>query len=431
MKKILLLILSVVLLGACSSEDNNNIGGTQTGTLKTYSADLLLATPKGEGTDVITRGLNPAAGEFTNEYPYDYIYLHSADSKTKEEGHQRIRIPLKDVEFCDGCEGIHLEMEVLDNDEGYIVRNEAGDEIKLGKDDEVYFSTIDDTYWKAKVEGASPVTGSDVFFQDTINVNKELLRSAIASDNGITNHDYSKDDLIALLSEGEPEIPMSRHCTAFRVYFMFTDVNEGSDGAAMGFDKGGVTTAWNNMMKEEYNGGEFYIKLYLGPNFAEKYNVYTDDVSNPEEIGYYVTNEQKYQPFEFCDYSTTSGTGGTILFNGFGYITDLGNYLIAPLNTHLNAEDFSVYAFIKYAPEGTVIDDEFLTSDEGAKWFQLQVPSMTLEPNRVHFIILGVDKDNLKVFKETTETNSAKTRAISNGPEEIKVKSAIVKDIVE
>lgn len=413
MKKILLLILSVVLLGACSSEDNSNIGSGQTGNGKTYSADLLLATPKGDKPDINTRGLDEVNGQFTDVYPYDYIYLHSADSETKEGGHQCIRIPLKDVEFCDGCQGIHLEMEVLDNDGGYIVRNEAGDEIKLGNDEKVYFSTIDDTYWKADVQGGSPVTKSDVFYQDN-NVNKELLRSA---------YDYSKDELISLLSEQEPDIPMSRHCTAFRVYFMFTHI--------MGSNMGSMDEASWNTWREGHGGGQYYVKLYLGPNFAEEYNVYADDVKDPNKPGYYVTNQQTYQQFEYCEYGTTSGTGGMIMFNGYGYMTDLGNYLIAPLNTHLSPEDFSVYAFIKYAPEGTTIDEEFKTSDEGAKWFKLQVPSMTLETNRVHYIIMSIDVDNLDVFQETSETTAAKTRAINNGPEEIKVNSVIVKDIVE
>lgn len=418
MKKILLLILSVVLLGACSSEDNSNIGSGQTGNGKTYSADLLLATPKGDKPDINTRGLDAVNGQFTDVYPYDYIYLHRADSKTKEEGHQCIKIPLKDVVFCDDCQGIHLEMEVLDNDGGYIVRNEAGDEIKLGNDEKVYFSTIDDTYWKADVQKASPVTGSNVFYQDN-NVNKELLRSA---------NDYSKDDLISLLSEQEPDIPMSRHCTAFRVYFMFTNVVSDQIGS-MSQDQ------WNEMLTSDYDGGQFYIKLYLGPNFAEEYNVYTDDVKDLNAWGFYVTNQQKYQPFESSFYVTSPGTAETIediiSFTGFGYQTDAGNYLIAPLNTHLPATDFSIYAFVKFAPKGTVIDEDFLTSDEGAKWFQLQVPSMTLEANRVHYVILAVDAGNLEVFKPQEGTTTSATRAVNSEPEEIKVNSVVVKDIVE
>lgn len=417
MKKILLLILSVVLLGACSSEDNSNIGSGQTGNGKTYSADLLLATPKGDKPDINTRGLDAVNGQFTDVYPYDYIYLHSADSKTKEEGHQYIKIPLKDVVFCDDCQGIHLEMSINEEENTYTIGN-GTDFITLNNDEKVYFSTIDDTYWKADVQDASPVTGSNVFYQ-TDGVNEELLRSA---------HDYSKDELISLLSEQEPDIPMSRHCTAFRVYFMFTNVVSDQVGS-MSQDQ------WNEMLTSDYDGGQFYIKLYLGPNFAEEYNVYTDDVKDPNALGFYVTNQQKYQPFESSFYVTSPGTAETIediiSFTGFGYQTDAGNYLIAPLNTHRPATDFSIYAFVKFAPKGTVIDEDFLTSDEGAKWFQLQVPEMTLTTNRVHYVILAVDAGNLKVFKPQEGTTTSATRAVNSEPEEIKVNSVVVKDIVE
>lgn len=417
MKKILLLILSVVLLGACSSEDNSNIGSGQTGNGKTYSADLLLATPKGDKPDINTRGLDAVNGQFTDVYPYDYIYLHSADSKTKEEGHQCIKIPLKDVVFCDGCKGIHLEMSINEEENTYTIGN-GTDFITLNNDEKVYFSTIDDTYWKADVQDASPVTGSNVFYQ-TDGVNEELLRSA---------DDYSKDKLISLLSEQEPDIPMSRHCTAFRVYFMFTNVVSDQIGS-MSQDQ------WNEMLTSDYDGGQFYIKLYLGPNFAEEYNVYTDDVKDPNAWGFYVTNQQKYQPFESSFYVTSPGTAETIediiSFTGFGYQTDAGNYLIAPLNTHLPATDFSIYAFVKFAPKGTVIDEDFLTSDEGAKWFQLQVPSMTLETNRVHYVILAVGAGNLEVFKPQEGTTTSATRAVNSEPEEIKVNSVVVKDFVE
>ena len=417
MKKILLLILSVVLLGACSSEDNSNIGSGQTGNGKTYSADLLLATPKGDKPDINTRGLDAVNGQFTDVYPYDYIYLHSADSKTKEEGHQCIKIPLKDVVFCDDCQGIHLEMSINEEENTYTIGN-GTDFITLNNDEKVYFSTIDDTYWKADVQDASSVTGSNVFYQ-TDGVNEELLRSA---------HDYSKDELISLLSEQEPDIPMSRHCTAFRVYFMFTNVVSDQVGS-MSQDQ------WNEMLTSDYDGGQFYIKLYLGPNFAEEYNVYTDDVKDPNALGFYVTNQQKYQPFESSFYVTSPGTAETIediiSFTGFGYQTDAGNYLIAPLNTHRPATDFSIYAFVKFAPKGTVIDEDFLTSDEGAKWFQLQVPEMTLTTNRVHYVILAVDAGNLKVFKPQEGTTTSATRAVNSEPEEIKVNSVVVKDIVE
>ena len=410
-KQLLFIVSSIILFGACSNNDFDNLTNTEHNIAKTYSSDILLATEKGEEPDISTRGLDPVYGQFTSDYPYKYIYIHSADDNTAEEGHKSLWIPLKDVVFCDGCQGIHLEMDVLDESEGggYIIKNEAGDEIHLAEGEKVYFSTIESSYWNAEVKGASPVTSSSVFIQDN-DVNKELLKSA---------QEYTEDDLINLLSQGEPDIPMMRHCTAFRVYFQFTNVVTDNMGS---IDEEG----WNSTMGEDYSIDHFYIKLYLGPNFTEEYNVYKDDVTDRDKEGFYVTNQQQYQPFEKSEYATTAGTGGMIAFTGYGYETDGGNFLIAPLNTHLSAEDFSIYAFVKYAPDPNNLPDDFLTNDEGAKWFKLQVPSMTLETNRVHYIILAVDVNNLKVF----QNQNAKTRT-ANGPEEMEVKSAVVKDVIE
>lgn len=397
---LLLISLGIFLIWACTRDENGATGKPVVPGI--YSSDLLLATEQGGGTQVSTRGLDSVNGYFTDVYPYDYIYIHSADNKSDEEGHKCLKIPLQDVVFCDGCQGIHLEMEVLDESAGggYIIKNKSGESIKLDEGESVYFSTIDSAYWKANVVGATPVSESDVFIQDS-DVNKELLRSA---------YNYSKEDLVALLSEDEPDIPMTRHCTAFRVYFMFTEFDT-YDGYIPN------ENIWKNLIGEEYGPEHFYIKLYLGPNFTDVYDVYNDLVPNTENKGFYVTNGQQYQPFEVSSYNTESGTSGGVSYRGFGYLTDYGNYLIAPLNKELPAEDFSIYAFVKYTPDIENEPEDFLTSDEGAKWFQLQVPSMTLETNRVHYIILQVDLHNLEVFKTQT---TALTRA-SRGPERIEV----------
>lgn len=123
-KQLLFIALSIIMFGACSNDDFDNLTNTEHNIAKTYSSDILLATEKGEEPDISTRGLDPVYGQFTSDYPYNYIYIHSADDKTAEEGHKSLRIPLKDVVFCDGCQGIHLEMDVLDESEGggYIIK---------------------------------------------------------------------------------------------------------------------------------------------------------------------------------------------------------------------------------------------------------------------------------------------------------------------
>ena len=65
------------------------------------------------------------------------------------------------------------------------------------------------------------------------------------------------------------------------------------------------------------------------------------------------------------------------------------NYLLSPLNTSIPATDFSIYTFIKYKSSD-------YSSDEGASWFQAQIPGITLETNRIHYIIMAFDIEDLR-----------------------------------
>ena len=341
-----------------------------------YSIDITLTAEPGVKSE--TRGLDTENGEFTNVYPYDYIYIHSA--KTDSTTHQSIRIPLENVEHCDGCQGIHMQVEVKDknNGGGYIIR--AGEaEMNLSADDKVYFSTIEGSYWEAETSGATPVSGSKVFVQNK-EINKELLKSQT----------YTKDDLIDLMQQDISTITMKRHVTGFRVYFMFTHVT--ADGST------------ENIIDEDDwitdSPTDFSIKLYLGPNFCHQYDVLNDAVVSGDEGGFYATNNQTYQPFEHVQYAYTTGSGGISIYKGFGYVTDASHYLLSPLNTLIPATDFSIYAFIKYKSSD-------YSSDEGASWFQAQISGITLETNRIHYIIMAFDIEDLRSqFLPTTTTLS-------------------------
>lgn len=413
MKKINILILLFVcgIFGACSNEEYFADDETKTKVSPgTYYADLLLSAEGSDDVNMITRGGPDNNGHFTNEYPYDSIFIHSADNLSNDNGHKSLKINLKKVEYCDDCRGIHLSMTVLENNGGYIIENEEGEKINLNADEKVYFSTIDDTFWKAKVEGASPVSHSDVFIQGENN--KELLRSV---------NEYDMNDLVALLQDGEPHIDMERHCTAFKTFIIFTQVQ--SDGQRL-YDI--TIDEWNNLLgdgTDTYSPNHFYIKLYIGPNFTSEYNVYSDNVTKPEELGFYATNEQKYQPFSDAFYTNMGVSEGEytpVAYNGYGYQTDADNYLIAPLNTNIDASEFSIYAFIKYAPDLSSVDENFLTSDEGAKYFRVQVPRFTLQTNTVHWIALAFDVRNLLAFKQSA-TAPTLTRTLG-GPEKMEVK---------
>lgn len=351
-----------------------------------YSIDITLTAEPGVKSE--TRGLDTENGEFTNVYPYDYIYIHSAKTDTT---HQSIRIPLKNVEHCDGCKGIHMQVEVEENGGGYIIR--AGEaEMNLSADDEVYFSTIEGPYWEAETSVATPASGSDVFVQNK-EINKELLKSKT----------YKKDQLINLMQQDISTITMTRHVTGFRVYFMFTHVT--ADGST------------ENIIDEDDwitdSPTDFSIKLYLGPNFCHQYDVLNDAVVSGDEGGFYATNNQTYQPFERVQYAYSTGSGGIGIYEGFGYVTDASNYLLSPLNTSIPAEDFSIYAFIKYKSSDK-------SSDEGASWFKAQIPDITLEPNRIHYIIMAFDIEDLR-SQFLTETNTL-SRTPWSAPRKIDIK---------
>lgn len=355
-----------------------------------YSIDITLTAESGVKSE--TRGLDTENGEFTNVYPYDYIYIHSAKT---DDTHQSIRIPLEKVEHCDGCQGIHMQVEVKDeeNGGGYIIR--AGEaEMKLSADDKVYFSTIEGPYWEAETSGATPVSGSKVFVQNK-KINQELLKSQT----------YKKEELVKLIEQDIPTITMTRHVTGFRVYFMFTHVT--ADGST------------DNYINEEDwiaklgSPTDFSIKLYLGPNFCHQYDVLNDKVASDDVGGYYVTNNQTYQPFERVQYAYSTGSGGIGIYEGFGYVTDASNYLLSPLNTSIPATDFSIYAFIKYKSSDK-------SSDEGASWFKAQISGITLEPNRIHYIIMAFDIEDLRSqFLPTTTTLS---RTPWSAPRKIDIK---------
>lgn len=344
-----------------------------------YSIDITLTAEPGVKSE--TRGLDTDNGEFTNVYPYDYIYIHSA----KTDGtHQSIRIPLENVEHCDGCQGIHMQVKVEENGGGYIIRaGEEEEEMTLSANDKVYFSTIEGPYWEAETSGATPVSGSKVFVQNKER-NKELLKSKT----------YTKEELVKLIEQDIPTITMTRHVTGFRVYFMFTHV--AADGST------------ENIINEEDwitelgSPTDFSIKLYLGPNFCHQYDVLNNAVVSGDEGGYYATNNQTYQKFERAQYAYTTGSGGIGIYEGFGYVTDASNYLLSPLNTSIPDTDFSIYAFIKYKST----DDK---SDEGASWFQAKISGIVLEPNRIHYIIMAFDIEDLRSQFLTTTTTLSRT----------------------
>ena len=425
---IVFVIIFMTMISSCSTDEYNFTEATNEEiniTPGLYTTDIVLSAKESNNTRSINNG------QFTNEYPYDYIYIHSAD-----EPHQALKVNLKDVYYCNGCQGIHLEIEVNDDGETYTIYNgergaEGTESITLNKKDSVYFSTIPTSTWKAEMAThQTPIEtaiSQDVFV-DTDGINEELLRS---------QYFFDLQDLINLTLVDEstgtyPHIYMERHCTGFRAYFMFTD----PDG-----EYTLSTTLWNLFFNKPYDN--FYTKIYFGPNFCHEYDIRNNIVISEDNGGYYSSNAEEYKPFEKVS-SGQTGDGTpehpTMTYQGFGYMTEGGHYLLTPLNKNIHAEEFRFYVFIKYWDGDGEPDEEWLKSDEGAKWFEVKLENISLDPNMIHYIILTLSyKDLLKEFPESAKNTSSATSSSTltrgwfenRAPQEIDIKPVDVKVITE
>ena len=388
-----------------------------------YSISVNLSPEEDGGEGV--RGLNAEDGTFNNIYPYDYIYLHKADNK-EGDAHESIKIALANSDCIDCDKAIQLEIRV--NDDGsYDVRAKGTETpmLSMGANEQVYFSTIPGAYWNAeKLENQQLFVPDEALptpVQPGLEKTRTILKQTTASSANTEGNDanssgellksqqYNCEQLINL--QASPMIPLSRHCTAFRVYIMFSMVSE--TGAATI-----IPELWG-MLLSGTSYENFYSKVYFGPNFATKYDVLNDAVPADDRGGYYSTMFQddngtnEYKQFGPVEYGATSGGvgGGAYTMNGYGYMTELGNYLLSPLNGHISVDDFGFYVFVKYSKDSSVN----LTSDEGGtvRWFRVNpIPNMSLDRNRVHWIVLAFDLRDLKTLVDAYndgETNTMGT----------------------
>lgn len=400
-----------VFLSSCSNDENYFDNNAPTGHSQLIYQDIVLKADSAKSENKIsTRGIDDDG--FTNDYPYDYIYVHSTTDENKT-----LKVKLKEVDYCGDCRGIHLEMEMNENGDGsYTLKTEAGEdgqqhEIKLSADEEVYFSSYPTNTWTAnRLENAStPITHQDVFIGDD-NINVELLKSDA----------YGKDDLITLLTTPQPQINLTRHCTGFMVTFMFTNVDDRHGGEGDNANRYFVDEeSWPDYLPGT-TPDDFYVKLYIGPNFCHTYDIYNNKVPNDDNGGYYVINNNQYAPLTAVFHQSQGLTGERFVYDGFGYMTSFEDILLSPLNTSMDLSNFSVYAFVKYAPNETDVN-----SDEGS--FYLEIPlneDMTFAVNRIHRFILCLDINKLKEIKEIVDkanTTNILTRGFWNANAPIKL----------
>lgn len=397
---LIIAVFVCLFFSACSNEEDYFADNTQHGSSQIIYSDIVLEAENGEKETNITRGIGDQG--FTNDYTYDYIYVHSTTDESKT-----LKVPLKEVEYCGDCRGIHLEMIVTDNGTGYTLRNADGEEITLGENEKVYFSSYPSTTWEASpLENVStPMLHSDVFTKND-DVNIELLRSELT---------YGKDALIELLQTPAPQIKLKRHCTGFAVNFMFTNVDEygGPDQSEYYVTE----RTWGTYLPNT-TPDDFYIKLYIGPNFCHEYDIFNNSVPEEDKGGYYVIQNNQYVPFGDVRF-TNSGlvTEGEIDFRGFGYKTQAEDILIAPLNKSLDLTQFAIYAFVKYMPDGGDVN-----SDAGSAWLRIPIEDMTFTLNRIHNYIICLDINELKEVMELSGAANTLTRGMWSEPKELRLK---------
>ena len=232
-------------------------------------------------------------------------------------------------------------------------------------------------------------------------INIELLKSDA----------YGKDDLITLLTTPKPQIKLKRHCTGFMVAFMFTNVDERHGGAGNNRPSYYVDEYnWEDFLPNT-NPNDFYLKLYVGPNFCHTYDIYNNKVPDDDQGGYYVINNNQYTQLTGYQCITGGLSGDGYSYTGFGYRTLVEGILLAPLNTAMDLNNFAIYAFVKYAPDGTNVN-----SDEGSFYLKIPLEDMTFTLNRIHKFILAIDINKLKEVIEKTNATNTFTRGFWNTP---------------
>lgn len=201
---------------------------------------------------------------------------------------------------------------------------------------------------------------------------------------------------------------------------MFTNVDESE---SLGYHDYSVTpVTWRNYLPGT-TPDDFYIKLYIDPNFCHTYDIFNNSVPEDDKGGYYVIQNNKYIPLTSVDFGN-SGLGGTegVSYVGLGYATSLEDILLAPLNSSMDLTNFAIYAFVKYMPNGGDVD-----SDAGSVWLKIPIEDISFTFNRVHNFIIALDINELKDVMDLTGANTL-TRGYWNEPTQIELKHhAIVK----
>lgn len=341
MKKKILYLFSILMVASFSlqscSDNDETIMEPEQG--MEYGITVNISADEGEKSSLNSTRFIDNTGGFTSEYDADYVYMHSVTDPNKV-----VKLPIEQLEECEDCDGNGFRYYFCEEEDGgYTIRSaDRTSSAKFNKDEEIYFSSEEYEVWEGTSVDASPITGQSVLIRNA-DKNKEIYRS---------DGNYTMQDVFNLGLNGR--LLMKRKCSAFRVYFLFTDLDAPLVSTP--------TSEYYYISPEDFEtevGQSPYTfsgKLYIGPYFCDTYNMNTGEVGYKDghQYGYYATNEQKYIPFRDITYNRQEGEVGQT-YNGYGVSTAKADYLVTPYDEN-STQDFTFYAFIKNNTENPESD---------------------------------------------------------------------------
>lgn len=393
-------------LFSCSNDNETESSEVIPGT---YQRTVILQAESDENPSSSIEG-----GRFTDVYNAEYVYIHTMEDNGSDT---YVKIPVEENILACGedCKGFHLDIEVTETE--YLIKGVDGEYVHFSKDAKVYLSSRGDELWQGKTVDQSPLTNSTVLVRDDITDSGsgatgrggeygELYRS----------DDYDISDLVTGNHEVNNAIIMKRKCSAFLVYFLFTNYNTGGSSSSIG-------DAFYWKLLTETQPEDWSGKIYLGPCFASEYNVETGECKYGENSstsdGYYASYNQSYTTFTQITYNTGTIEGtDERTFSGYGVET-VSTFLVTPYDLAAHeGENMTFYGFLKYKNSNT-------TSDEGAKYFKYEFSVPVPAYNTTHHFVVICDISELSRFTTSTATTNNLTRCNST-PQEVVIHPAEV-----
>lgn len=400
-------LIAASFLAACSSNETE-IRDIPTSPGE-YESILNLDSNAGQVVD--TKVI--ASDRFTDEYDSEYIYIHTVGEDGEDQWVRtlvRTDLPNCPQQFCQGFKFCYRIDE--QGNKCIVGTDEDGNEKTIPFDsfeDEVYLSSTAKEIWKGTTSEDSPLSESSVLVRND--------DGDITGQGGNRGEIYRSGNLkISELIDNSHVLPntitMERKCSAFRIWFIFTDGDRRILNEKEWYEATGTQPS-------DWSG-----KMYFGPCFGETYNIETGEstFSKDDGNGYYASWNQQYHVFEQVQYSPgSSGEGDAFeIYEGFG-VSTVASYLVTPYDSEGHSKDNMIfYAFIKYK-------DPDVNSDAGSHWFTYTFRATVPSYNTTNLYVVVCDVNDLveEFQNQINSTNTASqnlTRSITSELHKMEIK---------